>query len=150
MRTRVFILKAQDVKYTGPLLWLKFKISQTHTLSYTHSHKQLTIKPLASFDICILVTVPHEFLLVLLYQAVKAVAISAPEMFLCCLLEKRKKKQQNKISSDVNSQYDSVFLNVILSAPTATLCFVNMSPAYITEHVQTWFLGSVGFSKCRF
>lgn len=55
-----------------------------HTARLTVRHTALTIKPLGSFHAGVLVTVTHQFLLVLLHQAVKAVPITTLETLLCC------------------------------------------------------------------
>lgn len=57
-------------------------LSHSVTHSHAHSHTQLTIKPLVSFDVGVPVTVTHQFLLVLLHQAVKPVPIPPFEMLL--------------------------------------------------------------------
>lgn len=69
-----------------------FSLTLTHTNTLTHA--ALTIKPLVSFDVGVLVTVPHQLLLVLLHQAVKTVSIPSLELLLWHfnLLEKNKIK----------------------------------------------------------
>ena len=56
--------------------------THTNTIIHTH-HYQLTIKPLVSLHAGGLVTVAHQFLLVLLHEAVKTVLIPAFEILLC-------------------------------------------------------------------
>lgn len=89
MTTTVLILKPQDVN-----------ICLSHTHTNTIIHTALTIKPLASFHVCVLVTVTHKFLLVLLHQAVETVPIPALEMLLCCFDLLKNNKIKTKMRCD--------------------------------------------------
>lgn len=78
--------------------------TDTHTFSHVHKNAQLTIEPFTSFDAG--ATVAHQFLLVLLHQALKAVSVLLLEMLLIRfnLLKRHKTTchvvlQDNKTSS---------------------------------------------------
>lgn len=89
--------------------------SQTHCVSlslsqtnkHSHTNTASTIKPLASLEIGDVVAVTHQFLLVLLHQAVKAVpTISLEILLLGFNLQERNKKgceaEQNRTTCLTN------------------------------------------------
>lgn len=128
--------------YDAILTWKDKKVKiKDFSLNLTNTctiNRTLTVEPLVSFHVGVLVAGTQQFLLVLLHQTVKTVAIAAFDPPFCHLtfLKKRKKKQKKEDSCERNTKLESrldgeISVQIKTKKPAAYYLFHKQTEVFI-------------------